>query len=203
MRRLPRNSVGMTNGRVLPAKQSARMASHPGCVTALLVLGTMLLHGVTFAAPAPRETVYKESRPMKKLFEGAAPPAPGALPEKGVGTAKYTYDPTGKTDPFKPFLAEQEAVEEQKKRKPRTYLETLDLSQLELIAVIVGPKGNWAMVRDSKGVGHVIQKGTPIGLNSGAVHTVSDREVVIREEYKDFRGNVQYKDIAKRLPSPE
>jgi len=80
---------------------------------------------------------------------------------------KYTYDPSGKTDPFKSFIAEQEEMEEKAKRRPKTYLETLDLSQLELIAIIVGAKGNYAMVKDSKGTGHVIQKGTSIGTNGG------------------------------------
>jgi type IV pilus assembly protein PilP len=139
---------------------------------------------------------------MQKIFEGTGPSESDAAAKEG-GAAKYTYDPTGKTDPFKTFLAEQEAVEEQKQRKPQTYLETLDLSQLELIAIVLSPKGNWAMVRDSKGVGHVIRKGTPIGTNSGMVYAVTDKEVVIREEYKDFRGTVQYKDIPKKLPTLE
>lgn len=173
------------------------------CVTTICVFAAVLFSYAPFTSAAPPEVIYKESRPMKKLFEGTTPPASGAVSEKGVITAKYSYDPTGKTDPFKPFLAEQEAVEEKKKSKPRTYLETLDLSQLELIAIIVGPKGNWAMVRDSKGVGHVIQKGTPIGTNSGTVYAVSEKEVIIREEHKDFRGTVQHKDVAKKLPSLE
>jgi type IV pilus assembly protein PilP len=135
------------------------------------------------------------------LFPAA--PSPGAQKEGAEESkpAKYVYDPTGKTDPFKSFIAEQEPVAAQKERNPRTYLETLDLSQLELIAIVVGPKGNYAMVRDSKGVGHVIQKGTPIGTNDGTVHAVTEREVIVREEYKDFRGAIQYREVAKRLPT--
>jgi Tfp pilus assembly protein PilP len=56
-------------------------------------------------------------------------------------------------------------------------------------------------VKDSKGTGHVITKGTGIGINGGFVERITDKEVVIREEYKDFRGTVRYKDIAKKLPS--
>jgi type IV pilus assembly protein PilP len=156
------------------------------------------------ASHAAQEVVYKDSRPMKKVFE--TPKETGSVEpskESGKAVAKYTYDPTGKTDPFRSFLVEQEIIEEKKARKPRTYLETLDLSQLELIAIIVGPKGNWAMVRDSKGVGHVIQKGTSMGTNSGVVHEITEKEVTVREEYRDFRGKTLYKDIAKKLPSLE
>lgn len=169
----------------------------------LLFFFGAIVSSVPFASAVPHEVIEKETRPMKKLFEDRNVSAPDAAPVLGSNAAKYTYDPAGKTDPFKPFIAEQEAVEEKKQRKPRTYLETLDLSQLELIAIISGSKGNWAMVRDSKGVGHVIQRGTPIGMNSGTVYAVTDREIIVREEYKDFRGTVQYKDIAKKLPSLE
>ena len=154
------------------------------------------------AAPPAADAVYKEPRPLKQIIEKdkAVPPAEAKKEEKKE-QPRYTYDPTGKTDPFKSFIAEQEEMEEKAKRKPKTYLETLDLSQLELIAVIVGAKGNYAMVKDSKGTGHVIQKGTAIGTNGGFVERITDKEVVIREEYKDFKGTVRYKDIAKKLPS--
>ncbi|MBW1801407.1 MAG: pilus assembly protein PilP [Deltaproteobacteria bacterium] len=145
--------------------------------------------------------IYKKARPLKKIFktqEAKGKAGIGRTQKKG---ADYVYDPTGLTDPFKSFIAEQEEVTEKKKRKPRTYLETLDLSQLELIAIIVGSQGSWAMVRDSKGLGHVIEKGTAIGTNGGVVHSITGEEVMIREEYKDFRGNIRFKDIAKQLPS--
>jgi type IV pilus assembly protein PilP len=151
---------------------------------------------------AASDVVYKEPRPLKQVIEKdkGVPPVEAKKEEKKE-QPKYTYDPTGKTDPFKSFIAEQQNVEDTTKRKPKTYLETLDLSQLELIAIIVGGKGNYAMVKDSKGTGHVITKGTGIGINGGFVERITDKEVVIREEYKDFKGVVRYKDIAKKLPS--
>ena len=157
----------------------------------------------TGALATPSEVVYKEPGPLKQVVEKdktALPVADVKKEEKKEGP-KYTYDPSGKTDPFKSFIAEQEEMEEKAKRRPKTYLETLDLSQLELIAIIVGGKGNYAMVKDSKGTGHVIQKGTSVGTNGGFVERITNKEVIIREEYKDFKGAVKYKDIAKKLPS--
>ncbi len=151
---------------------------------------------VVETAWAAQEVIYKGPRPRKKLFE---------IKEKtegGEAETPYLYDPTGKTDPFKSFIAEPDELED-KEKKPKTYLETLDLSQLELIAIIVGPKGNFAMVRDSKGTGHVIKKGTPIGTKSGVVTLITERAVTIREEYRDFRGKTKYKDVAKKLPTLE
>jgi type IV pilus assembly protein PilP len=149
---------------------------------------------------ASQDVIYKEARPPKKIFqEEKKVSEPEAVGEKKGIT--YIYDPTGKTDPFKSFIAIQEEMEEKKKRKPRTYLETVDLSQLELSVIITSAKGNWAMVRDSKGLGHVIKKGTYIGTNGGIVYEITDKAVIIREEYRDFRGRKKFKDIPKNLPS--
>ena len=164
-----------------------------------IALVTVVLVSLNTAL-ASEDVVYKESRPMKALFE-----TPGKTDDNGMiiegKEVEYSYDPEGKTDPFKSFIALMEDAEKKKRRKPKTYLETLDLSQLDLIAIIVGPKGNYAMVREAKGMGHVIRKGTPIGTRNGVVHEITDKQVVIREEYKDFKGSTKYKDITKKVPA--
>jgi Tfp pilus assembly protein PilP len=166
-----------------------------------LLLAFVLIFFAFDVVLATQDVIYKEARPQKKIFSE----------EKEVGMPKdvgekkkeitYIYDPTGKTDPFKSFIAIQEEMEEKKKRKPRTYLETVDLSQLEISVIITSSKGNWAMVRDSKGLGHVIKKGTYVGTNGGIVYDITDKAVIIREEYRDFRGRKKFKDIPKSLPS--
>jgi hypothetical protein len=57
------------------------------------------------------------------------------------------------------------------------------------------------MVRDSKGLGHVIKEGTPIGTNYGVVYRIGEGVVTIREEYKDFRGRTQIREIKKETPA--
>lgn len=173
-------------------KQSLRNSLFLGVMVSFFASGALAASDASVKQPVPVKQVIEKGK--------AAPPADSKKDEK-KDQPRYTYDPTGKTDPFKPFIAEQEEMAEKAKRKPKTYLETLDLSQLELIAIIVGSKGNYAMVKDSKGTGHVITKGTGIGINGGFVERITDREVVIREEYKDFKGTIKYKDIAKKLPS--
>ncbi|MBW1887337.1 MAG: pilus assembly protein PilP [Deltaproteobacteria bacterium] len=151
-------------------------------------------------AMASQEVIYKETRPLKKVFEDQKKPEKDESEQKATG---FFYDPTGKTDPFKSFIAKREEVAKKKKVKPRTYLETVDLSQLDLILILIGPEGKRAMVRDSKGIGHVIKEGTDIGTNGGVVIKIKEGEVVIREEYKDFRGRTQHKDIVKKSSNPD
>jgi type IV pilus assembly protein PilP len=116
----------------------------------------------------------------------------------------YFYDPTNKADPFKSFITVREELEEKEAReKPRTYLETLDISQLTISAIILTSGGNWALVRDSKGDGHVIRVGTLIGKKGGQVTEILEKKVVIREHYKDIRGRKIVRDRIMRLPSLE
>ncbi len=114
---------------------------------------------------------------------------------------KYIYDPTGKTDPFKSFIVVREEKAEKDKGKPKTYLETLELSQLSLSVIIIGKTNRWAMVTDSKGDGHVIKVGTPIGTNGGVVYKIEPGEVIIKEEVTNFKGEKEPRLIEKKAPS--
>jgi type IV pilus assembly protein PilP len=148
---------------------------------------------------ASQELIYKDPRPLKKVF--AVQPGVAKVEAETKKDKGYLYDPTGKTDPFYSFIAKREKIAKKEKKKPLTYLETLDLSQLSLSVIVVSPRGKWAMVRDSKGLGHVIKEGTGIGTNGGVVHEIKAGEVIIREEFKNFRGEIQHKDIVKKTPS--
>jgi Tfp pilus assembly protein PilP len=119
--------------------------------------------------------------------------------EKGKGAVAYSYDPTNKVDPFKSFIVVRKELEE-KERRPKTYLETLEISQLTISAIVLTSEGNWALVRDSKGDGHTIKVGTPIGRKRGSVVRILEKEVVVRELYKDIRGREIMRDISMRLP---
>ncbi len=155
-------------------------------------LASLMLGFLTVSMAEP--VVFKGPRQPKKT----AVETIRRLDTEGEDT--YVYNPKGKPDPFSSFIARQEAFErKRKKRKPRTFLETLELSQLELIAIVIGPKGSWAMVRDSKGVGHVIKKGTAIGTNEGVVYKILPDRVIIREKHVDFRGREITKEIVKKL----
>lgn len=119
------------------------------------------------------------------------------------GKVAYFYDPTDKVDPFKSFIVVRRELEEKEQEKEKTYLETIDISQLTISAIVLGSKGNWALVRDSKGDGHVIKVGTLIGRKRGRVTRILEKEVVVTESYKDIRGREIVKDIPMKLPSTD
>jgi type IV pilus assembly protein PilP len=127
---------------------------------------------------------------------------PDETVEAEVKERKYLYDPTGKTDPFKPFINPQAQQREKEDEEPRTYLETLELSQLNISVIIIGKKDKWAMVTDNKGEGHLIKEGTSMGINRGKVYKIKPGEVIIREEYRNtLTGEMEFRDVSKKTQS--
>jgi type IV pilus assembly protein PilP len=121
---------------------------------------------------------------------------------------KYTYDPKGKPDPFKPLIVEKaeaaapaagptqsrEAVME-----AATPLEGMDLAQLKLVAVIwkiSDPKG---MVEDATGKGYILSIGTPIGKNRGKVTQITSAGVVVTERYETSSGKFKSREVTLKL----
>ncbi len=178
------------------------------CVFALLI-GFAFPSGLT-VAQSTQETDVKIEKENPAAPQGKAPEGISEKETAGGEAAEekapepYSYDPTNKIDPFKSFIiVRKELEEEREKEEPRTYLETLDLSQLTVTAIAISKKNRWALVQDSKGEGHVIGIGTPIGRKRGHVVKILEKEVVVREYDKDFRGNEVINDISLKLPEAD
>ena len=125
----------------------------------------------------------------------------GAAEKNDIEKVVYSYDPANKIDPFKSFISIKEELEEETKEEPRTYLETLDISQLTISAIVLSGKENWALIRDSKGDGHIVKVGTPVGKSRGKVIRISKNELIVREYYKDIKGKKITRDVSIKLPS--
>lgn len=174
-------------------------------LTLLLLFGIVAIPfflGIT-TAQAKKKIVIKIPKEEKKITKPSEKPTEEKAKAEGIEAkepAAYSYDPTNKVDPFKSFIVIRKELEEKEREKPRTYLETLEISQLTLSAIVLTDEGNWALVRDSKGDGHTIKVGTPIGRKGGKVIEILDREVLVRESYRDIRGRKKIRDISMRLP---
>lgn len=113
---------------------------------------------------------------------------------------EYTYNPIGKRDPFKSFLAEEIAPGQQKIVTP---LQRYDIDQLGLIGIIWGISTPRAMVVTPDGKGFVVQKGTLVGKNWGKVSRITQDEVIISEEFRDFEGKLIVHEIPLKMPKSD
>jgi len=107
------------------------------------------------------------------------------------------YDPEGLRDPFRPPTADGAVNDE------LTPLQRYQLGQLKLVAVIYETRYPRAVVEDESGLGYILQIGTPIGPNNGAVQAIEPGRVVVREETTDFYGESQAADTVMELASGE
>jgi type IV pilus assembly protein PilP len=101
----------------------------------------------------------------------------------------YTYDPSGRRDPFKPYgqsqqsqvVIPQKTEEPEKPPMPTDPLQMYDVSQFHLVGIIWQVKNPKAVVRDPAGKMHLIYRETKIGRNSGFVASIREGEVLVVE----------------------
>lgn len=178
----------------------------PFIVLGIFVFSMLPMEGVHAAS----DVVYKPSLPPKDL-------------KAGKNTLPPPVDLKNLPDPFLSYLVsegrtqaalkERENREREKKkaaaaeklrrmREPRTELQKLDLAQLTLTAIIQDGNKTWAMVRDEKGMGYILKKGTAIGTMGGRVAMISgvQKKVVVDEPYLEKELHIKYKPKVIELP---
>jgi type IV pilus assembly protein PilP len=161
--------------------------------------------GAQAAENANPNSEKAESVPSPNLESEAAPP-PSSLPSDATppvgaeqstlppGAEAFVYDPTGKRDPFQPEPDKDSPLQEggqiQGRRLPsppplpqrlREPLESFDLFQLKVSAIIWDIKNPRAMLMDPLGASHVVKLKTRVGKNNGFVVAIREGEVVVVE----------------------
>ena len=126
-----------------------------------------------------RRQVEKESKPTK---------------------AEYSYNPIGKRDPFRSFTSIEVVRPDS---IVASELQSWELDQLNLVAILWGTDAPVAMVEDPKGKGHVIRHGDLIGKKWGTVTQIRSDEVIVTEEFRDpIENRPITNEYSMKLPDP-
>lgn len=113
-------------------------------------------------------------------------------------TEGYSYDPTGRRDPFQAFGQRQESapvpvpipVDKIGKEMPEVPqvplappepLQQFDLSQLKVVGIIWEVKSPKAMIKDPLGKLHLVKREAKIGRNNGFIGAIREGEIVVLE----------------------
>lgn len=150
------------------------------------------------AAAKERAVLEAKTHQKKKAVQEAKVETTPA-PELGSGNVVegYSYDSTGKRDPFRSFMWERpDRMSAQAAAGP---LEKFDLNQLEVVAVVWRTGNARALVEDPSGESHIVGEGTAIGKNQGHVVRIDDDSVVVKETYVDYLGQETTKDVEMRM----
>lgn len=122
-----------------------------------------------------------------------------------IGKKEQFYSRAGRIDPFEPFLRkpEPEAVSDEdrmlERRIPRTPLEKIDLSQLQLTGVLRTSTTIKAMVQDGSGKGYIVSQGTYMGDKGGQINRILKDRVVVEEKYLDVFGKIAVRERELKL----
>ena len=124
-----------------------------------------------------------------------------AIPDEKKKVEFY-YNPVGKRDPFRSFIAIMQETHTPKNKRQRQLedTETYELNQYQLTALISGTSNPLAMVEDPTGEGHVLRVGSRIGKNGGRVTRITSTAVVVIEEFRAPTGERVRVPITVKLP---
>jgi type IV pilus assembly protein PilP len=161
---------------------------------------------------APVRVAAKKTPPTTKppvAGGGSAAKGPVApTPQLATTETGWQYDPSGKPDPFKPFILASRPQEEvaPKVRRQLTPLQKMPLSEIQagLKAIIWGRLGNKALVEDATGKGYVVQEGTYVGQHDGIVKKIYQDRIVV-EEYRRHptKGQLEANEVVLKLKKVE
>lgn len=147
----------------------------------------------------------KDQAPSKpaaqKAVQKQAPQAPQAA-QQGQGGQKaekeiYVYEQKGRRDPFVSLV--QVAKEKPKRLRGAKPTENFDVDEIRMIAILWDNKQYYALITLPDGKSYTIRKGTTLGLYGGKVEEITKDRVLVREQVKDYRGQLRTKDTILKL----
>lgn len=137
----------------------------------------------------------------------AAPPAPAPLVSISTPPAvkiekSFYYDPSGKSDPFKPFI-DMELAKKKTVELSVNPLRRQAVEQFRLVGVVGDGKSRRAMVQDSAGKFYSLLPGAYIGLNNGRVSEILVDRIVVDEKIQTDEGKIKQRKIVIKLRQDE
>ena len=172
------------------------VASEPGLTSHFRQVAPLRQDSVRVPAPADlsKEAPQTSLPPSPAPFAGAAESMPGAPAAVGG------YDPAGRRDPFAPVLSQLAPGQTDPTLPP---LQRVNLTDMNLIAIIWGAYGYTAMVQTPDGNGYSVRKGTRVGPNAGVVSAVTEKGIIVQERFTDVYGRKQEREYVKLLHPKE
>lgn len=169
--------------------------------SALAILIVALLLVISGCSQEKGETT-KASKVVKKVPARAEKPKEQTSPSETeqVEDTFAGYTATVVRDPFLPFLKEEAVAV--KRGSALTPLEKFDLGELKIVGILTKGNQTVALVEDNEGKGYTVKKGVKMGKNGGIISRITDKEIIVIEEYFDLTGRKITKEKRLTLPQP-
>ena len=155
------------------------------------------------------EIRIEETMPDQSTFDGDPVLDESAEPDSDIQAGNnQEYEPKSQLDPFMPLIQEKapgpsEVLEPDKPQRILTPLEKMALSQIKLVAVVIGENKKISMVEEATGKGYEVRIGTYMGKNGGQVVDIQSDHIVVKELVADFKGIVTERFQELKLHKPD
>jgi type IV pilus assembly protein PilP len=140
--------------------------------------------------PAKKPVVSKSQAAAAQALEAPKP-------EEKVEQQVYVYDVQGRRDPFMSLVVV--AKQRPTVKKNANPIENYDVTEIKLSAIVWDKQHYYALVTLPDKKSYTIKKGMTLGLYGGKVQDISRDSVLIREQIKDYRGQLKTKDTLLKL----
>ena len=171
-------------------KQRKKYSSALTAVMLAFLIGSVIASCSNSGQAPSTPTPIAAKAPQKPVSQGT----PTVVED--LSKIAYSYNATGRRDPFAPIIQKEE---KQAKLGDRPPLERYNLYDFKMTAVIWGGFGYNAMVEAPDGKGYFVRVGTVMGPNKGVVKKITESEIVVEEKFKNFSGETERKDIVIEL----
>jgi Tfp pilus assembly protein PilP len=106
------------------------------------------------------------------------------VPDSGASSQEIPYDPSGKRDPFKPFI---KLTEKEKETKPSVSellppIQRYSLEEFKLVGVLWMQKQPKAMIVDPEKNTYVLSVGDEIGNMRGRIVEIRNNGILVQEK---------------------
>lgn len=154
---------------------------------------------LAFISLGCKDKVATDKKPAAQKPAATGSPAPAAVQNEEPKVEKeiYVYDPKGRRDPFTSLVQVTKVKPERK--KGASPVENFDVDEIKLIAIAWDNRQYYAMITLPDNKSYTIKKGMTLGLNEGKVIDITRDSMLIREQVKDYRGQLKSKDTILKL----
>ena len=161
----------------------------------------LIIAAAVWAVPACK----KAPPPAVPLPPVAVAPKAAAQPEEAREEAApelFSYNPTGKRDPFGSLLRVKKD-EEGPPEEQLTPLQRVPVTDLKLEGIILMGKKAMAHVIAPDGKPYIVTVGTPMGRHKGKIVRIISDAVIVEERFEDYLGRQFTQETVLKLREGE
>ncbi len=160
----------------------------------ILVLVCGVLQACSDSANTPPASSEPEA--VQKTPVASSPTATVVQKIEEPALPVYSYNPSGRTDPFAPLI---QTDTKKAKTGDRPPLERHNITEFKLAGIVWGGFGYNAMLEGPDGKGYFVRVGTLLGPNGGVIKKITQNTMIIEEKFKTYTGDTERKEIVVEL----